>query len=125
LLVWLSILIIYRVKGWEFPAGSGARFLKAMKGSGHVLNAFYWGVLGGMANLAVDIDYLLHQGLEFPYRFWHTPVLFLGAILTIVCVVYLWRTAPNGRRIYASFPVMAAGLSFATHVLEDYLPGWF
>ena len=125
LLVWLSILIVYRVKGWEFPAGPGPRFLKAMKGGRHILNALYWGVLGGVANLAVDIDYLLHQWLELPYRFWHTPALILGIILAVVCVVYLWRTAPYGRRIYTSLLVLVVGLSFVTHVLEDYLLGWF
>lgn len=125
LLVWLSMLIVYRIKAWEFPAGPGTRFLKAMKGSSHALNALYWAVLGGAANLAVDIDYLLHQWLGLPYRFWHTPLLILGATLAVVCVVYLWRTAPHGRRIYASLLVLVVGLSFVTHVLEDYLLGWF
>jgi hypothetical protein len=125
LLVWLSIFIIYRVKGRDFPAGPGIRFLKAIKGSRHVLNALYWGVVGGIANVAIDIDFLLHQWLGFPYRFWHTPALILGAILAFFSVVYIWRTAPNSRRIYTSFLVLVVGVSFITHVLEDYLLGWF
>jgi hypothetical protein len=125
LLVWLLMFIIYRVKGWDFPAGPGTRFFKAMKGSRHVLNALYWGVVGGIANVAIDIDFLLHQWLGLPYRFWHTPALVIGAILVAICIVYLWRIAPHGKRTYTSFLVLVVGLSFVTHVLEDYLLGWF
>jgi hypothetical protein len=117
LLVWLAVFIVYRVKGWEFPSAFGT--------GKHILNALLWGVVGGVANLAVDIDFLLHQRFGLPYRFWHTPALVIGAILTVVCVIYLWRTAPDGKRRYSSFLVLVVGFSFVTHVLEDYLLGWF
>ena len=47
LLVWLSTFIVYRIKVWEFPAGRVTRLLKVMKGSRDILNALFWGVLGG------------------------------------------------------------------------------
>ena len=125
LLVWLSTFVVYRIKVWEFPAGPGTRFLKAIKGGRHILNALFWGVIGGAANLAVDIDYILHQEFGLPYRFWNTPVLIIGAILAVVCVIYLQQTAPHGRRNYTGFLVLVVGLSFVTHVLENYLLGWF
>ncbi len=125
LVVWLSVAIAYRAKGWDFPSGPGMRFLKAMKGGKHILNALYWGVVGGVANLAVDIDFPIHQWSGLPYRFWHTEALVLGAILAVACVAYLWRTAPHGRRTYTSLLALVVGLSFVTHVLQDYLLGWF
>jgi hypothetical protein len=115
LLVWLSVFIIYRVKGWGFAHGTGR----------YVLNAILWGAIGGVANLAVDIDFPIHQWLGVPYRFWHTPALILGAILAVASFVYLWRAAPYGRRTRAGFLVLVVGLSFLTHVLEDYLLDWF
>ena len=117
LVVWIAIFIIYRIKAWDFPSASSTR--------GHILNALVWGVVGGAANLAVDIDFLIHQWLGLPYRFWHTPALILGVLLVVVCVVYLFRTAPQGRRTYTSFLVLVVGMSFITHVLQDYLLNWF
>lgn len=117
LVVWLAIFIVYRIKAWDFPLASGLR--------GHVSNALLWGVVGGVANLVIDIDFLIHQRYVLPYRFAHTPFLILGIILTSVCIVYLWRNVPLGKRIYTSFLVLVAGFSFVTHVLEDYLLGWF
>jgi hypothetical protein len=115
LLVWLVAFTIYRVKGWSFSHGTG----------GYLLKALLWGLIGGVANLAIDIDFLLHQHLGLPYRFWHTPALIVGAVLTVASVLYVWRAAPHGKRTNTSFTVLIVGLSFVTHVLEDYLLNWF
>ena len=69
LLVWLSMLTVYRAKGWDIPAGPGARLSNSIRASRHLLNALHWGVIGGAAGLAVDIDFPIHQWLGLPYRF--------------------------------------------------------
>jgi len=125
LLVWLPILIIYRVNNWDFPIGPGRQFWKRLRGSRHIVDALCFGVLGGTAGLAVDIDYLLHQSFGLPYRFWHTPALILGSVLAVACIIYICRTVPYGRRVYTSLLVLVVALALVTHVLLDYLLGWF
>jgi hypothetical protein len=116
LLVWLAALLVHRIKGREFPLASST--------GRRIFNALIWGLVGGAANVAVDIDFLIHQWQGLPYRFWHTPVLIIGAVMTLICLVYLWRNPP-GRRTSAGFLILVVGLSFVTHVLQDYLLGWF
>ncbi len=117
LLIWLSILIVYQVKGWKFPT----RFSKAPKWGRYLLSALLFTIIGGAANVAIDIDFLIHQATELPYRFSHTPMLVIGAILTVTCASYLWKRAPNGQMTFASLLVLVIGFSFVTHVLQDYL----
>lgn len=92
---------------------------------GGIRDALLFGFLGGIAGLAVDIDYLLHQWLGFPYRFWHTPALIFGSCLAIACGWYLCREFPRGRGVYYCLLVLVVALAIVTHVLEDYLLGWF
>ena len=96
-------------------------FLGEMKRKEVRLDALCFGVLGGTAGLAVDIDYLLHQSLGLPYRFWHTPALILGSVLAVACIIYLYRTVPYGRRVYTSLLVLVVALALVTHMLLDYL----
>ncbi len=121
LVIWLSISVVYRAKGWDFPT----HFSRAPRWSRYVLSAVLWAVIGGVANVLIDIDFLIYQATGLPYRFSHTPMLIVGAVLTVICAGYLWREAPNGKRTYASLLVLVVGFSFVTHVLQDYLLGWF
>ena len=114
LLVWLAILITCNMHGWGFPGGRG-----------YLFNALAFGFIGGIAGVAVDIDYLLHMWLGLPYRFWHIPALILGSILSIACIYYLYQKLPGGKWCYLCSLVLVATLSITTHVLEDYLLGWF
>jgi len=98
---------------------------RQLKERRHLLNALLFGLLGGTAGLAVDIDYLLHQWVGLPYRFWHTPALILGSCLTVACVCYLCRNFPRGKGVYRCLLILVVALAMVTHVLEDYLLGWF
>ncbi len=75
--------------------------------------------------MAVDIDYLLHQWMGLPYRFWHTPALIPGAGLAVASIIYLCRDLPYIRGVYPSLLVLVVALALVTHVLVDYLLGWF
>lgn len=75
---------------------------------------FLIGLCGGIVGIFIDVDHLWSPG-----RHLHIPFL---VIYSLFVLFYIIRRDKNNNRFAL---LISLWLSIATHVLEDYIGGWF